>query len=171
MKRRAFVPSAPAALEERIALSHPGLAAAVALQHHVSPAPKLTLRGLVGGTDTTSGSKHQLKATGATLSPLGTVSLSGDVVIPTTGGTSRPVHGTVTLANSKGTITVELSGTVSPLPFPDFTAYSGNLTYKIVSGTRAYLHATGTGSVTFGPGPAVVAGRFMLDFGGYPPPP
>ncbi len=177
MKRHAYVPSTLAPLEERIALSHIGLIGADTSHHHhhtkvTPPAQTLNLYGLVGGTDSTHGSKHQLKASGATLSPLtGSVSLSGDLVIPITGGTDHPADGTIRLADRKGTVTVDLSGTVTPLQFSSFTAYSGNLTYKIISGTKAYKGATGTGTVSFGPGPAVVAGKFLLDFGGYPPPP
>ena len=67
-------------------------------------------------------------------------------------------------------MTFNLSGTVTPIQFATFTAYSGGLTYTIVSGTKAYKGATRTGTVTFGPTPAIVAGQILLDFGGYPPP-
>jgi hypothetical protein len=52
-----------------------------------------------------------------------------------------------------------------------FSFAFGNLSYKIVSGTKADHGATGTGPVLYGPGPDFQPGRFLLDFGNYPPPP
>jgi hypothetical protein len=170
MKRRAFIPSSPTPLEERITPSHSGLAGGVATPHALTQSQKLVLSGFVLGRDTAIGSVHLLQASGGTISPLGTVSLNGYLVIPTTGPANRPASGLVTLSNAKGTVTVALKGTVT-VTKASFTFASGTLTYTIVSGTKADRGATGTGPVLYGPGPVFLPGRFLLDFGNYPPPP
>jgi hypothetical protein len=171
MHRRAFSPSPVAPLEHRIALSQAAAFSCAAGAPHVWAQPaRLNLYGLALGTDHTAGTVHRLQATNDSIAPLGTVSLSGFLVIPPARQANRHVHGTVTISNPRGSVVVSLSGTVTlyngPFPFA-----SGNLTYKIVSGTRAYHGATGTGAVLYGPGPVLLPGRFLLDFGHYPPPP
>jgi hypothetical protein len=172
MKRRAFIPSSFVLLEQRIALSQAEFASAPAL-----PAPalmesqSLNLYGLALGHDKTVGAVHRLKSTvSTTVSPLGTISLTGTLVIPHKRGANRVVHGTVSISNAQGSVVVSLAGTVRVykglVPFA-----SGNLSYKIVSGTGAYQGATGSGPVLYGPGPVLGRGRFLLDFGNYPPPP
>jgi hypothetical protein len=74
------------------------------------------------------------------------------------------------ISNAQGTLEVCLSGTVTVYKGP-FTWASGSLTYKIDSGTKADQGATGTGPVSYGPGPVFIPGRFLLDFGNFPPPP
>ena len=170
MKRCAFVPSPPIPLESRITPSQTGMASAVANAPALTQSQTLKLYGFVLGSDTTVGKVHWLKETGGTISPLGTVSLTGFLVIPTTGGMHRQAHGTVTLSNAQGTVTVSLTGTVTIVKGA-FTFASGTLSYKIVGGTKAYHGATGTGPALFGPGPVFEPGRFLLDFGNYPPPP
>jgi len=170
MRRNSFIPSAPAPLEERITPSHSGLARAAAAAPALTQSQSLNLYGLLLGRDTTIGIAHWLQATGGTISPLGTVSATGVLEIPSTGNANRPVHGKVTISNAQGSVTVALRGTVTVYK-GSFSFASGNLSYKIVSGTKAYDGATGAGPVVYGPGPVFEPGRFMLDFGGYPPPP
>jgi hypothetical protein len=169
MNRHAFRPSCPAPLEQRatpsaLSLARPIVPAASARSHG------LNLYGLALGKDTAVGAVHSLQASGATLSPLGTVSLSGFLVIPRIGGATRLAHGMVTLANSQGMVTVSLRGTVTLIK-GSFTFATGELSYKIVAGSRADQGATGAGTVSYGPGPVLQPGRFLLDFGNYPPPP
>ena len=170
MRRSAFIPSSPAPLEERITPSHWGLASAGAAPPALTQSHNLNLYGFVLGSDTTVGTVHRLRATGGTISPLGTVSLNGSLVIPKGHTANRPVHGTVTLSNAQGTVTVSLKGTVTVYK-SSFSFASGTLTYEIVSGTKADSGATGTGPVLYGPGPVFGPRKFLLDFGNYPPPP
>jgi len=170
VKRRAFIPSPLAPLEERVALSHAALAPALAHQPVLIRSQSLKLYGLVLGSDKTVGTVHQLNSTGGTISPLDTVALAGFLVIPKNVGANRPVHGSVTISNAHGSVAVSLTGTVTVYN-GRFRFASGNLTYKIVSGTKAYQAAKGTGSVLYGPGPVLAPGRFLLDFGNYPLPP
>jgi hypothetical protein len=170
MKRYAFIPSSPFPLEERITPSHLSLANAAAAPHAETQTQSLNLYGFALGTQT-PGTVHRLRATDARISPLGTVSLTGSLVIPNKGGANRPVHGKVTLSTAQGTVTVSLTGTVTVYT-GSFSFASGNLSYKIVSGTNAYHGANGTGPVLYGPGPfGFLRDRFILDFGNYPPPP
>jgi hypothetical protein len=171
MKRSAFVPSRVEVLESRIALSHIEVAHAIAIPRAaVAQVQSLELSGFAIGSDTTVGRIHLLRATGASISPLGVVSLAGFLVIPHAHGANRSVHGMVTLSNSQGTVAVSLRGTVTVYQGP-FTFASGDLIYKIIRGTGAFRGASGSGPVLYGPGPAVVPGRFLLDFGNAPPPP
>jgi len=170
MRRPAFIPSSPAPLEERITPSHWGLASAGATPPALTRSHSLNLYGLLLGSDTTVGTVHRLRATTGTISPLGNVSLTGFLVIPNTGAANRPVHGEVTISNAQGTVTVSLRGTVTVYK-ASFSFASGNLSYRIVSGTKADYGATGTGPVLYGPGPVFQPGRFLLDFGNYPLPP
>ncbi len=153
-----------------LALSTTGLPSAVPTVHALIQFDVLTLDGFILGSDRALGTVHLLKSTTGTLAPLGTVSLTGYLIIPLKAGANRSVHGIVKMSNSQGSITVCLRGTVtvykSPFPFA-----SGNLTYRIVSGARAYHSATGTGPVLYGPGPVFLPGRFLLDFGNAIPPP
>jgi hypothetical protein len=170
MKRFAFVPTSPAPFEQRISLSHPGLVGTAPTPPALRQSLDVNLYGFVLGRDTTVRAKHLLRATSGTISPLGTVSLTGFLIIPKSGGANRPAHGLVTISNAEGTVTVRLRGTVTvykaPVPFA-----SGNLTYRIVSGTNADRGAIGGGPVLYGPGPVPKPDRFLLDFGNFPPPP
>ena len=168
MKRYAFIPSPPVPLEERITPSPSGLASVGANPPALTQSHSLNLYGFVLGRDSTVGIVHWLHATGGTISPLGTVSLTGFLVIPNTGAAKRPVHGMVTISNPQGTVRVSLRGTVTVYK-GSFSFASGNLSYKIVSGTKGDHTATGTGPVLYGPGPVFQPGRFLLDFGNYPP--
>ena len=170
MKRHAFIPASPAPLEERITPSPSGLASAVATPRALLQSHSLGLYGIALGSDTTVGAHHMLQASDATISPLGTVSLSGFLVIPNKGAAKRAVHGTVMISNAQGTVKVSLSGTVTVYNGA-FTFASGTLSYKIDSGTKADHGATGTGPVSYGPGPVFQPGRFLIDFGNYPLPP
>jgi hypothetical protein len=170
MRRYAFIPSSPDPLEERITPSHAGLAGAVPTAAAITPSQNLNLYGLALGQATIRGTVHLLQATDATISPLGKVTVTGYLVIPNKVGANRPVQGFVTLSNPRGEVTVTLRGTVT-VSRASFSFASGNLTYKIVSGSRADHNATGTGTVLYGPGPVLLPGRFLLDFGNYPPPP
>jgi len=113
---------------------------------------------------------HLLQATDATISPLGKVTVIGLLVFPNKVGSNRPVQGFVIISNPRGEVLLRLKGTVTVYR-ASFSFASGNLTYKIVSGSRADHGATGTGTVLYGPGPVLFPGRFLLDFGNYPPPP
>jgi hypothetical protein len=172
MKRFAFIPSSPAPLEERITLSHSGLTSAAASPAALAPPNSLNLNlyGFVLGSDTTVGPVHRLQATGGTISPLGSVSLTGFLVIPIKGAAKRAAHGIVTVANDQGTVKVSLRGMVT-VHEGSFSFASGDLSYRILSGTEAYHGATGSGPVLYGPGPVLQPGRFLLDFGNAPPPP
>ena len=170
MRRYAFVPSLPAPLEERIMPSHSGLASTAALPPALTQSESLNLYGLIVGREKAVGTLHHLKAAFGMVSPLGTVSTTGFLVIPGTGAAKRPAHGKVTISNPQGTIRVSLKGTVTVVK--GFTSYAtGNLTYEIVSGAKADRGASGTGQVLYGPGPVFGPGNFLLDFGHYPPPP
>jgi hypothetical protein len=136
----------------------------------MAPSQSLNLSGLVLGTDTTIGPVHRLQSTSGTISPLGTVHLTGFLVIPKTGAAKRMAFGIVKISNAQGSLIVSLKGTVTVFNGP-VTFASGKLSYRILSGTGADHGATGTGPVLYGPGPAVVPGRFLLDFGNFPPPP
>jgi hypothetical protein len=170
MKRRAFIPSPVLRLEERLALSHGGLVPAVAHQPALIRSQSLNLYGLVLGSDKTVGTLHQFKASGGTISPLGLVSLAGFLMIPHKVGANRAVHGVVTFSNAHGSVAVSLTGKVTVYK-SRFWFASGNLSYRIVAGTKDYQGAKGAGPVLYGPGPVFIPGRFMLDFGNYPPPP
>jgi len=171
MKRHAFVPSSPDPLEARITPSHAGLAGAGAPVHAMTPSQNLNLYGLALGQATTRGTVHLLLATDAMISPLRkVVTVTGYLVIPNTVGANRLVQGFVTISNPRGEVRVSLNGKVTVFR-GSFTYASGDLTYKIVWGSRADHGATGTGTVLYGPGPVFSPGRFMLDFGNYPPPP
>jgi hypothetical protein len=165
MKRRKFIPSSIAPLDQRIALSH-----ALAHQPVLVLSQRLNPYGLALGSDKTTGTRHELSASGAAIAPLGQVSLVGALWIPNKVGRERPVHGTVSLVNRHGSVTLSLTGTVT-VSRGSFLWDSGNLKYQVMSGTKAYRGARGSGSVLYGPGPVFEPGRFMLDFGGYPPPP
>jgi hypothetical protein len=170
MRPATFIPSPPTPLEERITPSHSGLTGAHPSPSAFTQSHNLNLYGLALGHDTTVGTQHRLQATDATISPLGHVSLTGLLVIPDKGGVNRPVHGTVTISNAQGSVTVDLSGSVTVSQGP-FVFASGKLTYKIVSGTKADRGAVGSGPVLYGVGPVFQPGRFLLDFGNFPPPP
>ncbi len=121
MRRRTFIPCSPNPLEERITPSHGGLSSA-ATSTHVSPAASaqtLNLYGFILGSDKVDGTVHKLNSSSRSLSPLGTVSLTGHLIIPLKAGANRPVHGIVTISNAQGSITVSLRGTatVSNAPF------------------------------------------------------
>ena len=152
MKRRAFIPSSLAPLEERVALSHAGFASDLATPPALTQSHRLNLYGFVLGRDKTVGTMHKLQATGRTISPLGSVSLAGFLVIPKTGRANRSVHGTVTISNAHGSLVISLTGTVTVF-HGAFSFASGNLRYKIVSGTKAFHRTTGSGPVLYGPGP------------------
>jgi hypothetical protein len=169
-QRRAFIPSALAPLENRIALSHSGLALSLRGQPALIQSQSVNLYGFVLGSDKVVKTVHHLSASGGTISPLGRVSLNGYLVIPNEVGVNRPVHGSVTISNAHGSVTVSLAGRVTVYE-SSFRWASGNLTYKIVGGSKAYRAAKGTGHVLYGPGPVFIPGRFLLDFGNFPPPP
>ncbi len=170
MRRYAFIPSSPDPLEARITPGHASLAGAVAVAPATTPSHDLNLYGLALGQATTRGTVHLLQATDAAISPLGKVTVTGYLVIPSEVGANRQVRGFVTISNPRGELAVSLHGTVT-VSRASFSFASGNLTYKIVWGSRADHGATGTGTVLYGPGPVFLPGRFLLDFGSYPPPP
>jgi hypothetical protein len=170
VKVRAFIPSLLCLLEERIALSHSGLVHSLAHQPALVQSRSLNLYGFVIGSDNTVGTMHRLNSSGGTISPLGTVSLTGFLVIPNRVGANRPAHGSVTISNANGSVTVSLTGRVT-VSQGIFRFASGKLTYKIISGTKAYHGEKGSGSVLYGPGPVALPDRFLLDFGKFPPPP
>ncbi len=170
MRRYAFVPSSPDPLEERITPGHSALAGAVPVAPAMTQSQDVNLYGLALGQAGTSRTIHLLQTTDATISPLGKSTLIGYLVFQNKGGANRPVQGLLIITNTKGRITVSLKGTVTVYSSP-FAFASGNLTYKIISGFRANHGATGTGTVLYGQGPIFMPGRFLLDFGNYPPPP
>jgi hypothetical protein len=172
MKRRAFIPSATFALEDRIALSHAGPTHVAAVVPLVKSAKVLDLNGFVLGKDTSIGAIHKLEATsGAMISPLGPSKVTGFLWISSTASKNKPVFGFVTISDAKGSILVSIDGTVVSLGGSLKNLSSGQLKYQIVHGTGAYKGAIGSGKVLYGPGPAVQADRFLLDFGNAPPPP
>jgi hypothetical protein len=75
MKRRAFIPSPPAPLEDRIALSEAASAGAPATAAALTQSLVVNLYGLALGQDKTVGTVRWLRAADETISPLGTVSL------------------------------------------------------------------------------------------------
>jgi hypothetical protein len=170
MRRHAFIPSSPDPLEARITPGHAGLAGAGATAPAMTPSHNLNLYGLALGQATTRGTVHLLLATDAMISPLRKVTVTGYLVIPNTVGANRLAQGFLTISNPRGEIRVSLNGTVT-VSRGSFTYASGNLTYEIAWGSRADHGATGTGTVLYSPGPVLSPGRFLLDFGNYPPPP
>jgi hypothetical protein len=170
MRRATFVASPPPPLEKRITPSHSGLTGAASTPIALTQSLSLNLYGLALGRDTTVGTEHRLRVTSATISPLGKLSLTGVLMIPKKSGVNIPVHGKVTISNAQGTVTVDLIGSVTVYKGP-FTFASGNLTYTIVSGTKADRGVIGSGPVLYGPGPVFQPDRFLLNFGNYPPPP
>jgi hypothetical protein len=170
MRRYAFIPSSPDPLEGRFTPSHLGLAVAAPTSPAITQSQDLKLYGFALGHETTRGIVHLWRASDATISPLGKVSLTGFLVIPNKHGANRPVQGTVTILSAHGTITASLKGTVTVFN-GSFSFASGNLTYTIVSSTKADRGVTGAGPVLYGPGPVLLPGRFLLDFGNFPPPP
>jgi hypothetical protein len=170
MKRRDFIPSSPTPLEQRVTLSRSGIASAAPMAAVLNQSHSMNLYGFVLGTDTAIGSVHRLHAARGTVAPLGEGSLGGFLVIPTRGAANRPVDGLVKFSNAHGTVTLTLSGTVT-VHRGSFAFGSGTFTYTIIAGTKAYKGAKATGPVLYGPGPIFAPGRFLLDFGNYPPPP
>ncbi len=166
MKAHAFVPSPIAPLETRVTPS----SGTVAAPHALVPAVNLKLYGIAFGTENTVGPVHELLKTTATISPLGTVTVGGYLAYFNRPGQNEPAHGLLELTNAKGTLTIELSGTVN-VTKSALNGASGNLTYTVLSGTKDDVGMSGSGSVGYGPGPVLRSGRYLLDFGGAPPPP
>ena len=150
---------------------HSGLAGALPAAPALTQSLDLNLSGFALGSDTNAGSMHRLKASDAMISPLGTVTLTGFLVIPIKGGAQRPVHGKVTLANAEGKVTVSLKGTVTAFTGPvslllrkldlqDCQWHQGRSRRK---GNRPGAVRTGAGRL--------LPHRFLLDFGNAIPPP
>jgi hypothetical protein len=97
-----------------------------------------SLIGQVSGTwsaqDTAGGTTQTLSGMGS-VTPMGSVSATGTLNI--SGATA---NGTFVLTNSKGSITVHLSGQA---PMPD--SVPATLTYTIIGGTGAYAGDSGVG--------------------------
>jgi hypothetical protein len=151
-------------------LSDLGSIRAAAITDALTKSRKLDLQGFVLGREKTVGVIHWLQAASGAISPLGNATVAGFLVIPIIGGDHRPVFGSVTISNAQGSLVVSLTGTVTVSTGP-FTFASGKLSYRIISGTKAYLGATGGGPVLYGPGPVFQPGRYLLDFGNATPPP
>jgi hypothetical protein len=100
---------------------------------HVTP-----LIGQVSGTwsaQATAGGTTQTLSGMGSVNPLGSVSATGTLNI-----SAATANGTFVLTNSKGSITVHLSGQA---PMPDFVP--ATLTYSIIGGTGAYAGDSGVG--------------------------
>jgi hypothetical protein len=124
------------------------------------PRLSLNLTGIVALGKPTGVTIQRIKVTDAILLPLGTVSVTGTLVVPKWDGESRPVHGTLTISNGEGSITISLKGTENG-------ENSALFTYKILHGTKADKGATGTGQVLYAlaPIPPLPSGGLLLDFG------
>jgi hypothetical protein len=172
MKRRTFIPSSPLRLEDRIALSQTGLIHVAPISPVVKQAAVLDLNGFTLGTDTTFGIIHQLHGSaGDRISPLGPSKLTGFLLIANPRAKNRPVAGFVKITDAKGSVVVSIKGTVVSLGGSLKNLASGQLKYRIVGGTGAYVGATGQGKVLYGPGNIPEPGTFLLNFGNSVPPP
>lgn len=128
----------PAAIHEGVRAS-----AAIALQGRLQGT--YTLRG----GDPATGATYQV-ATNGRLAPLGRTTGTGQIRTP---GLATPgqVDGTLRIKAPRGVVTLQVTSPVQS----GFTSLSGTLAYTITGGTRAYLDATGSGSIDVAvrPGP------------------
>jgi hypothetical protein len=186
LKRRAFRPSALSQLEDRVVLSHIGLARP-ALVHHIQPimpaatAQVLSLNGSISGTFVTtrslvggavSGTTTTFQGSG-TISGLGAVQVSGSLsTVLSVAGQKSSVE-TFTLTTSKGSVTIELSKS-APAPGKPGTVESS---FAIVNATGAFAGDKGAGiadlqmineQVVVVP-PTVTRGVFTLTLHSNPP--
>jgi hypothetical protein len=145
---------------------------------HVRPHPhRLSLKGRVTGiwgaesTPPDTGSHQTLTGSG-TVQPLGAVGASAFLDVPGFIKVAR-AHGRLTLANTQGSITLDLVGLLGK-----GSGVPTTLTYTITGGTGKYAGASGTGKAALQEAPAsnpcppgtvvctrpVIAPRFTLTF-------
>ena len=110
------------------------------------------IQGTVAGhyVDTTAGSTTTVKLTGTgSPSPLGAVTLTGSVT-----DTEGDASGTMTLASSKGSVTLSLTpyvtGPVRAVDSPGSAAVPETYVYTVTSATGSYSGITGRGLVSLG---------------------
>jgi hypothetical protein len=171
-KRYAFVPTAPAPLERRVALSHgmlaPAMVGPVATASPLTHVIALhgTVKGVAVPSPLASAIPGDLLLIGkGTVSPLGPASLVGTFSIRA--GEPTFYDGRVSLFNGRGGLQVHIFGVVGGPSGPP-----AHLHYEITAGWGLYRGATGKGEVVYDQGSAV-GGRtpFSLDFGPSSTPP
>ncbi len=136
--------AAPTALGGPGPAGHHGLALAAPSGPDAATS-RLSLAGRITGTFTgppvlPDASVLQVFAGSGTVAPLGLVQASGSLALPgfIAGGHAQ---GSITLANSQGTVTFELLGPLQP----GYSAPPARLRYTVTGGTGAYAGATGHG--------------------------
>jgi hypothetical protein len=158
--KRTLIPGSVDALEDRLVLSHgvavqPALLGSAYVRLSGSTLPptsihQMALNGTLTGSFTNWPSTQ---ATGPSLltilkgagivSPLGNVAASGSVTAPVTQSPTKiGPQGTVTLTNSQGSLTVQLSIPVGQV----YTRLSMHFDFSIVKGTGAFAGAAGKGT-------------------------
>ena len=120
----------------------PAQSSAASTSHHYD------LSGEVSGTFTTQisssdgGTFQTMNGTG-TISPLGSVQVSGRLHTP--GSQGGYTQGTLNLTNSQGSVTVWLISTQAQ---PAFSGAATQYRFMITNATGAYTRATGSGTAT-----------------------
>lgn len=150
-----------------------GVAAAVHHSHHpavavsaVSPRSTLTLSGSESGVfvmqRSSSGRTYDITATGR-LTPLGLTAAAGNLHV-LSGISSGPPNGTLHLAASRGTLTLQIPRSVMiPAGLPTPTSSNEIVdTYAITRGTGSYAGDTGSGVVEFTFSGNASAGSFAV---------
>lgn len=183
IEKRRFFPTVES-LESILALS--GLPASAALaQVEAMGARTIALTGSVSGpyharSIPDAGKTYTFTKGSGKVSPLGQVSLTGNVELPglliSTGGVTNPVYanGMLVIANGKGALTLRLSA-----PSTDNAATLPRaFAFKITGATGAYKGDTGGGWISIQVIPASRSlapggqehGKFHLEFLSVPPP-
>jgi hypothetical protein len=154
-KHHSFRPSAPSSLEDRVVLSHVGIAPA-ALVHSIEPsiAPVpghvLSLNGSLSGTFITtnntannlgSGTTTTFKGSG-TLTGLGQLSVTGSLVNFVSPSGQLATVDTFTLTTAQGSVTIQLTK-AAPTPGTPVETLSS---FSIVKATGAFQGDIGTGT-------------------------
>ena len=158
--KRTLIPGSVEPLEDRLVLSHgvavqPALLSSAYMRLSASTLPPVSIHQMsLNGTLTGSFTKWpSLQASGSNLltilkgsgfvSPVGTVGAGGSI---TTSITQSPTkvgpQGTVTLTNSQGSLTLQLSIPVGQV----YSPLSIDFEFSIVKGTGAYAGAAGKGT-------------------------
>jgi hypothetical protein len=112
------------------------------------------------------GTTYTFLATPSHVTPLGSVTLTGNIQAPGRGSNDQ-VHGTLRLADSNGSVTLSLTGP----PQKRFSQLPGVFTYKITKSSGQFGGDVGSGymALTLSPNPTMnptlnQSGRFTITF-------